>query len=869
MPTILALSEITESHRGIVGAKAANLAAVRTLGLEVPDGFCLTTEAYGLFVHENDLAGVIARVLAEEEGSGEPCNLQAVFRQGRLPGIVHNELTRAYQQLSQGQVGEASVAVRSSATVEDLTEASSAGQYDTLLNVVGVGQLESAVLECWASLWSPRAVAYRRRLKLPQTPAMAVLVQRMVPAEAAGVAFSHGVVSRADCVIIEAARGLGEALVSGQVQPDRYLVSRESGEEVESPAVGRQMTKAVGAESGGVAWVDVPEEERRQRILSGEQLRAIAQATVRLEGYFGQSQDVEWAWSGEQLYVLQSRPITVDEASFFDTVVPDDEGIWTSGFLNERFPVPVSPLGWTLINELLERLAFRDPLRYLGLADAESVLITRLYHGHPYVSLFVFQTLYKVFPDKLLPEDAYRYFPRGQTHLRHDVHYPHSLLDPRFLWSMLRHLLPDWEVWSPWHNYRRWNRFAAEHSRRYSALADETRELIANKATVSELWSAIVRLQTLNEELLAVHRWTLTCTDLVYSLYRRTVQAWTKDISALEASTALITGLPNRSAEMDRALHHLASLQEGEQAFQAELAAFFESYGHRSLYLDIYHPPLSARPDQVMEWVRTIRADVRRAPVKGTTSDETQLARLRCSLRRGWSGELKWRVVRYLLGMTQHYMPLREDQRYAWQKVLALQRQLFLAIGEQMASKGALADAEQVFFLTKSEIAAWVQDGGHSGFARVAAQRKREFERLTAEYVAVPDRSYPEFLQGGLPLTERPIAAGRVLQGHGVSPGQGQGRVVVLQSAAELRRVTAGSVLVAPGVDSAWTPVFGLLSALVLEHGGQLSHAAVIAREYGLPAVAGIMDAASVLRDGELVLVDGTRGMVERLEQNI
>lgn len=867
MPIILSLSDITESNRSVVGAKAANLAVVRSLGLKVPDGFCLTSEAYDLFVQENGLAEVMARTLAQESDSEQAETLRAAFLHGHIPADVRQGLSRAYRQLSQSQAGEVRVAVRSSATAEDLVEASSAGQYVTLLNVCGLTRLEAAILECWASLWSPQAVAYRRRQKLPQTPSMAVLVQRMVPAEAAGVAFSSGAVPGTAYVVIEATRGLGEALVSGQVQPDRYLVSRETGKEVADPALGGQRTRAVPAESGGVAWVDVPEEESRQRVLSAQQVRAIARAAVKLEDHFGQAQDMEWAWTGEQLHVLQSRPVTADEESFFDTAIPDDERIWTSGFLNERFPVPVSPLGWTLINELLERLAFRDPMHYLGFADAESVPVTRLYRGHPYVNLFVFQTLYKVFPDGLLPEDAYRYFPRGQTQLRRDVQYPHSLLDPRFLWSMLRHLLPSWGVWSPWHNYWSWNRFAQEHARRHSELAQETASLIANKAASTVLWSEIDRLQELNEELLALHRWTLTCTDLVYSLQRRMVRNWATDAEAVEVSTALVTGLPNRSAEMDRALHHLACLEESSQAFEAELAAFLQSYGHRSMYLDIYHPPMSAQPTQVREWARKLREEGARAPVSGGASRNAQLERLRGSVQRGWSGRLKWWALRYVLGMTQHYMPLREDQRYAWQKTLALQRELFLAIGQGMASNGALADAGQVFFLTKSEVAAWVRGGDHRRFARVATTRKREFERFTAEHIAAPDRSYPSFLKGNLPLAEQPIASGQVLQGHGVSPGLGRGRVVILHSAAELGQVQAGTVLVAPGVDSAWTPVFGLLSALVLEHGGQLSHAAVIAREYGLPAVVGIEGAASAFRDGELVIVDGTRGIVERLEQ--
>ena len=862
MPTVIWLSDVTESDRARVGAKAANLAQVLSLGLDVRRSFCLTTEAYALFIQENSLAEVVERTLAKQQGPEQAAILLAAFRQGHLPSEVRQELTCAYDEL--GLTREVSVAVRSSATAEDLVGTSSAGQYATLLNLRGLAQVEAAVIECWASLWSPQAIAYRREQHLPQHPSMAILVQEMVAAEAAGVAFSRGPRPWTDYVIVEATRGLGEALVSGQVQPDRYVVARDTGEEVAVPAPGRQTPQAGSVHSDGQAGGAVQDALPGQRVLSTEQVRAIARVAMRLEGHFGAPQDVEWAWSGGQLSVLQSRPITAGNDSFFDTDSPEDGEIWTSAFLNERFPVPVSPLGWTLINELLEPLAFRDPLRYLGLAEANSVPITRLYHGHPYVSLFVFQTLYKVFPNQLLPEDACRYFPQGRTELRHEVQYPRSLIDPRFLWSMLWHLLPHMAVWSPWHNYRRWDQFATEHSRCYAELAQEASALLARDALASDLWVLIDRLQMLNRELLTIHRWTLTCTDLVYSLQRRLVRAWAKDTAAMEASTALVTGLPNRSAEMDRALHRLASLKEDGSTFEAELAAFFDSYGHRSLYLDIYHPPLSAQPAQVREWVRRIRQEAARAPVTSTDTSQEQ-ERLRKSVQRGMLGRLKWWMLRKVIALTQHYMPLREDQRYAWQKALALQRELFLGVGARMARAGALAHAGHVFFLLKSEVASWVHSGDHRMSSYIALTREREFQRLTAQHLADPERSYPPFLKGNRPLSEHSVGANAMLRGHGVSPGIGIGRVVVLHSAAELGRVQAGDVLVAPGVDSAWTPVFGLLSALVIEHGGQLSHAAVIAREYGLPAVAGIESAASTLKDGEQVLVDGSLGVVERM----
>jgi hypothetical protein len=600
MPTIVWLDDIATIDGPRVGSKASNLAKVKRLGLSVPDGFCITTEAYAEFVQQNHLQPVIDSVLASANRLGQAAlsSAEEAFRGGQMPADVRTDLLRAYSQLATETALERPVAVRSSASVEDLTAISSAGQHATLLNVRGETQLIAAVIGCWASLWSQRAVLYRARIGLLPVPAMAVLVQTMVDAESAGVAFSLDPVTGLDHMVIEASWGQGEAVVSGQIQPDRYAVARDSLEELSPPRMGDKARRMVMGESGGLTVVPVSAEDRRRRVLSRQRVRDIGEVVLNLERHLGGPQDIEWALCQERLFVLQSRPITVSGASFFNTPLADDSWVWTASFLNERFPVPVSPLGWTLVNELLEKFAFRDPLRYLGLPAAEALAITRLYRGHPYVNMFVFQTLYKVFPEWLLPEDAYHYFPAGKTELRRAVAYPRSLLDPRFAWSMAHHLLWRPAVWSPWHNHHVWSDFVKQHEQCNGELEQSYAELVQTGASPGEVWALIRNAQALNAGLLAIHRWTLTCTDLIYSLLRRMARIWGGS-QATVLCTTLVAGLPNRSAEADRALHDLASKEEGDPAYVKELDDFLKAFGHRSFYLDIYHPPLGARPSQV------------------------------------------------------------------------------------------------------------------------------------------------------------------------------------------------------------------------------------------------------------------------------
>jgi pyruvate,water dikinase len=252
--------------------------------------------------------------------------------------------------------------------------------------------------------------------------------------------------------------------------------------------------------------------------------------------------------------------------------------------------------------------------------------------------------------------------------------------------------------------------------------------------------------------------------------------------------------------------------------------------------------------------------------LEGVTAREAKEKVLaRCG--RGPLGWLKRRVLGHVLWLAQRYVPLREEQRFYWQKTLAWMRTLFLRLGQQMADAGMLLQKEDVFFLTKAELEPVGQGKAPTAHCEtLAAGRREEFARLSQEFQAAPAWAYPPFLQGNQPLpTAAPVGETRLL-GRGVSPGLARGPAVVLFSPSELARVKPGSVLVTRSVDPGWTPVFSLLSALVTEHGGHLSHGAVVAREYGLPAVTGVAGVTQLLHDGDEVVVDGLNGVVARVE---
>nr|MBC7244880.1 hypothetical protein [Chloroflexota bacterium] len=861
------LEEITSEDRSLVGSKAFNLARMAQAGFPVPAAFCVTTIAYQDMIAENALQPALQALSALPPNQVETAarELQQRIRAVHLSAPMREAIVNAYRGLAvrAGRM-DLPVAVRSSASTEDLPSTSFAGQQATFLNVRDEAQLLSAIVECWASLWSPQVVLYRAKHgSAEDAPTMAVLVQQMVEADSAGVAFSLHPVTGEEQVLIEAAFGLGVTVVNGEGDADRYVVDRDSLAEVEPPVIAQKLHKQVMTSQGGLQRVEVPVQKRNIRVLTLEQVRQVAEAVLALEQYFGSPQDIEWAFAQGQLYILQSRPITTSPRSFFTDVIPGDDHFWTSGFLNERFPLPVSPLGWSIINELLEKLAFRDPLRYLGLKGVEQLRLTKLYRGHPYVNLFVFQTIYKVFPDFLLPEDAYRYFPWGKTELRRLVKYPRSLFDPRFLLSMLWHFLHQPTVWSPWHHYRTWAAFAAQHEKCSQQLEEQYRALCNAPATFESIWGIIDQAQQLNAQLLSLHRWSLTCADLAYTLLRRLARAWIKREDAHELCRVLVTGLPNKTLEIDHALRDLAQIED-TTAFRCALDDFLRRYGHRSFYLDIYHPSFAAQPTQVIELVQRLKHEASARNEKQPVSPEQAWNIVFPLLGNGPLAWLKRGIFAHVLFLSRRYLPLREDQRFYWQRTLALMRKLFLLLGKRMAEIGFLYQDTHIFFLTKAEVEAYVRNPTKCAYAALAATRQQQFARLCKEFEVAAEQAYPPFLHGNQPLATETATCGVQFRGQAVSPGLAKGPVVVLLSPTEFNKVKPGDILVARGVDPGWTPIFSLLNALVIEYGGQLSHASVVAREYGLPAVAGIPGITKLLQDGDIVVVDGLNGTVTK-----
>ena len=359
---ILHLDQADEAEHDQVGGKGSTLIQLYRAGFPVPPGFVVTSDAYRAFVAANGLNPHIADALVD----GDSARIRAAFEEAEMPPPVAAAVRDAYVAF-----GDGGVAVRSSALAEDSATASFAGQHETFLEISGGDALLAAVRRCWASLWSERALTYRRHLPhttTPSSPAMAVVVQRMVSAAWAGVAFTLDPVSgRRDAVVVEAVAGTGEALVSGRATPDRYVVRR--GEE--RPQVG-----------GGV--------------LDGGRLAAVVRLARDVESWAGQAQDVEWALDevGE-VYLLQARAITaVPRNQVFQKKPGFSNGItrWTRDNVGEVIPDPATPLSWSVLDPLGNR-SFAGVLRRLGLAAYPDAGLFGRFYGHVYFNQTLLQAM--------------------------------------------------------------------------------------------------------------------------------------------------------------------------------------------------------------------------------------------------------------------------------------------------------------------------------------------------------------------------------------------------------------------------------------------------------------------------------------------
>ena len=838
----LALDQVSAADRSLAGGKAASLGELRRAGFPVPPGFVISTSGYRAFVQANDLAEPIATAPADE--------VVELFAAAEIPADLAEEIVAAYRELSAlvGCGDKLAVAVRSSATAEDQAGASFAGQQDTVLDVRGEAALLQAVKRCWASLWSARAVAYRRQRGEAQPDlAMAVLVQQMVPARTAGVAFTaNPVTGDHGQVIIEAVPGLGEALVSGQITPHRYVVSKEDGGLVE-----QQTGDGAGSQS----------------LLSSEQVKRLTEVALRIEAHFDGPQDIEWAWADDGLHILQARPITTLAGPSADAT------LWSRVWGDEYWADVVSPLFYSIFGRILSTNMVAEALEVTGLSDIGGRSLLRLYRGHVYFNAGILRDLFEHVPPGLRTDALLSALPPEEAALVRVAPF-----------RLLRRLLAEVRLWLLdrdgliFRNYRR----LEEYIPQLLARLKELDRFDLSRASSEDLLTYFGQVEQLGIEHLRLIRWGLVLHNMsLYQLLRHVLNHWCGDDGTLLAK--LLTGLPgNKTMETNKALWNLSraamaspvvakifrqanpeeiigrltAVSEGRQ-FLWWYMRFIADYGHRSITRDISSPAWEDDPTIVLSLLKgyvTCGAEV--DPYALETRQEHEREEVTRQVLAMLSGPRRV-FFKLLLSYTHHYMIFRENQRFYLDMIFLRWRRVFLEIGRRFLERGLLTTIEDVFYLRLDEIVRVIRQGWEEArVPELVAARKEE-------YAAYGTGLPPTFLRGEIGFEGTALLpAGAFLRGVGVSPGCITAPARIIPTLTQSYQLRRGEILVTVNTDPAWTPLFISAGGVVLETGGMLSHGAIVSREYGIPAVTGVRDATRHLHSGQIITVDGNRGIV-------
>ncbi|WP_345572038.1 PEP/pyruvate-binding domain-containing protein [Nonomuraea rosea] len=831
-----------------VGGKAANLGVLTRAGLPVPPGFCVTTEAY-------------RRIAAGLGDVSDPARAREHILGTPIPDDIARAVVAALAALPAGPV-----AVRSSATAEDLPYASFAGQQDTFLNVAGPEAVLDAVRRCWASLWTDRAVAYRDANGIDHgSVRLAVVVQEMVQSATAGVMFTaNPITGRRRQAVIDAAPGLGESVVSGAVNPDHFTVDPDTGRVLER-RLGDKRLAVRSLPGGGVEHVTG--ERLDAACVTDAQLRELAALGARVESLYGAPQDTEWAFDASgRLWLTQARPITTlfplpDEPHdglrvYFSFSVA--QGVFRpftpmgmaaaramSSGVSELFGNPVAaPLagapafteaaGRVFIDAtgvLRSRVGRAIVPRVFDLMEARSARILRGLFDDPRLS--VTRTSRGPFVRRLLKVMARHRVP---------ITFVRALADPEGA-------------------ERRVRRQSAAH---LATLAAPAGASVAER--IDHVATALVKHVTPT----APRVFPVAAAALPMLLLASRLLKGRATSAELQV---VLRGVPrNVTTEMDLELWALAQrlrrdpevaarfLREpaevlAREPLPAPVRDFLSTYGHRAVAeIDLGLPRWSEDPTHVIGMIANYLRleDPALAPdalfAKGVAEAEAMIEELA-----GRTRGLRRRLVRFALGRARELVGVRELPKFLIVQIFAELRAQLLGVGGELARKGLLAGAEDVFFVTLVEA-----KSGKDLRGRVAERRERyerELRRRHLPRVLLSDGTEPEAVASG------GAAAEGALTGSPASPGQvtGIARVVLDPVGAKL---VPGEILVCPSTDPGWTPLFLTAGGLVMEMGGPNSHGAVVAREYGIPAVVGTPDATDRVRTGQTITVDGTSGTV-------
>lgn len=883
MACVIPFSNIKKASLPLVGGKGANLGEMLSAGFPVPNGMCISTVAYATFVGNSvkmddffhELQQVQVNDLTQVQELGK--RIRDHLETEPIPDDIQKAIHEGWSRIGEDKA----YAVRSSATAEDLPSASFAGQQDTYLNIRGFDSILDAVRRCWASLFTDRAIIYRARNQFDHKDVLlSVVVQEMVIPEVSGIMFTADPVSgHRKIVTIDASYGLGEALVSGLVTADMYQVRDEK---IVTKTIGSKKLAIYSLPEGGTVTKDLSEEQQNAQAMSDDLILQLAALGKRIEDHYGCEQDIEWCVTAEnEIYVVQSRPITT-LFPLADPLPTDDTlHVYFSFGHGQMMTRAITPIGRSIIRTVL-------PVGHVVPGDESIYGVSAA--SHLYIDLTSILRIPLI--GRMLPKFIVVVDEQIAAGLQEVVQRPEfrNVPAPKGLkMQILRTILPlARQVFS--------GLFFSDPKKTIFLANSIMDDAVANYEHRLNEVTGVERIHVLQLMLGKLFPSTmgrlgplLAPGILSMKLLEKLSERWLGDSTDVAIMNRSLPG--NVTTEMglrvgdlgDCAREHPAVMQylasssnkenfyeglrdvKGGIEFQQEFDSFLSQYGMRCAgEIDIANERWAESPSSLISSILAVArneqasGDHRRKHVQANVEAEEAARRIVERVRNTPMGYFKAMIMKRFVDVFRYRAGLREHPKYTLIRILWIIKKMLLKEASNFVESGTLEAESDIFYLGLSEVASLLTNTFEGDVKELISKRKEQHIKDDAVQPVRLMTSDGEVVNGARKSSNAPEGS---IIGSGVSAGvvEGYARVVMSPDNAELKD---GEIMIAPFTDPGWTPLFNSAKALVICVGGMLTHGAVVAREYGIPAVVGVDNATDLIKTGQYIRVDGNEGYV-------
>jgi pyruvate,water dikinase len=779
--------------------------------------------------------------------------------QAKIPPKIASDIVQAYADFP-GK--DPPVAVRSSATAEDLPEASFAGQQDTFLNICGADALLAAVKKCWASLWTARAIGYRIQQGVStEGVALAIVVQRLVPAEVAGILFTANSLTGArDQALINASWGLGEAVVGGKVTPDTIVVDKINNQILNYEVADKQvMTVRM---NGATREQAVPESLRKVPALTDEDTLRLTVLGSQIEDLYQMPMDIEWTLNDGELAIVQARPITALPAEGVqpptDWPMPDPKGRYMRASIVDLMPDPLTPLFATLGLPAINSGICRLSEELLNMPEGTELNIMMTINGYAYQEASYPPRIWWLLITRMVPA-----FPRM---MREGVSYWQEIAYPSYV-----------EVTEKW------------QSRDHSKLSPA--ELLAGAEDL---------LNVFGHHLGALMGSTMGPTSGSEALFTNVYEKLVRQEDDPSAPTFLM-GFDNIPLKSEKALYDIAVWCQDQGTLAAHISeasseqlaeefrdegnpaavdpstwnewkdrfnGYLNQYGYSIYDMDFAKPLPMEEPEPILAMLRLYISGQGTSPYERQQEFSTRREQAEAQVRSRLKGIKRWAFEKSL-EFAQSRAPLREDGIAEIGLCYPVLHAVLGELGQRFADAGAISQADDIYWLEAAEVESLVSKLENSQVLQdltATVQERKELwrarKRVSPPPQLPPGKKYLGFNVEGVLAGSEGLVEGKLIRGVAASPGQVTAKACVLHGPEDFDQMQPGDILVAGITTPAWTPLFAMASAVVTDIGGPLSHGSIVAREYGIPAVLGTGVATNCITSGQVITVDGSAGTV-------